>query len=93
LLLNCSGGGELTTTPSRLLRNLARQLPTRENSRGFQMSNDYEIASWPNAWVIGPLLNHSALNSHVESIGAVFEAGEKVGERLYHEITQSTATA
>jgi uncharacterized NAD(P)/FAD-binding protein YdhS len=92
LVLNCSGGGDLLTTPSRLLKKLAQHLPTRENDRGFQMQNEYEIATWPNAWVLGPLLNHSALNSHVESINAVFHASDKLSQRLHQKIMQFTAT-
>lgn len=85
LLIDCSGAGDLLTTPSRLLRTLAPRLGTREEDRGFRLQDEFMSAAWPNVFVAGPLLNQNALSSHVESISAVFAVGERLGARL-HEL-------
>ncbi len=92
LVLNCSGAGDLKSTPSRLLRSLAARLETRENDRGFRLREEYTIASWPKVFVAGPLLNQGTLNSHVESISACFRVGEEIGSRLFESMISDART-
>jgi hypothetical protein len=46
LVINCSGAGRVQSTPSRLLRNLARKLALRREGRGFAMREDHSLLDW-----------------------------------------------
>jgi uncharacterized NAD(P)/FAD-binding protein YdhS len=82
LVINCSGAGRLPSTPSRLLRNLARKLALRREGRGFATREDHSSCDWPGMHVAGPLLNGGSAASDVESISAVFRVGRELGAAL-----------
>lgn len=82
LIVNCSGAGDLLTTPSPLLQSLAKQQPLRGDARGFRMQDSYTLEQWPNFYLAGPLLNGHGLDSHVESISAAFRVSRELGPRV-----------
>jgi uncharacterized NAD(P)/FAD-binding protein YdhS len=82
LVINCSGAGRVQSTPSRLLRNLARKLTLRREGRGFAVREDHSLVDWPQFHVAGPLLNGGTAGSDVESISAVFRVGRELGTTL-----------
>jgi uncharacterized NAD(P)/FAD-binding protein YdhS len=90
LLIDCSGAGDLQTTPSRLLRALAPRLGTREGERGFRQQDEFMSAAWPNVFIAGPLLNQG-LDVHAESISAVWAVGERLGARIYELLCREPA--
>lgn len=91
LVVNCTGAGDLRTTPSLLLRNLSKQLELRENDRGFKLADEYMLKQWPGVYVAGPLLNQNSLASHVESISAVFRVAMELGPRVVNAMKASRA--
>jgi len=82
LVINCSGAGRVQSTPSRLLRSLARKLAVRREGRGFAVREDHSLVDWPRMHVAGPLLNGGSAASDVESISAVFRVGRELGASL-----------
>jgi hypothetical protein len=70
------------STPSRLLRNLARTIAVRREGRGFAVNADHSLVEWPQVYVAGPLLNGDTPGSDVESISAVFRVGRELGATL-----------
>lgn len=82
LVINCSGAGRMQSTPSRLLRNLARKLSLRREGRGFAVREDHSLVDWPGAYLAGPLLNGGTAASDVESISAVMRVGRELGLTL-----------
>jgi uncharacterized NAD(P)/FAD-binding protein YdhS len=82
LVINCSGAGRVQSTPSRLLRSLARTVTVRREGRGFAVNQDHSLVEWPQVYVAGPLLNGETPGSDIESISAVFRVGRELGATL-----------
>jgi len=93
LVINCSGAGRVQSTPSRLLRNLARKLTLRREGRGFAMREDHSLLDWPQVHLAGPLLNGGTAGSDVESISAVFRVGRELGATLSGAFTARESEA
>ncbi|WP_025851530.1 FAD/NAD(P)-binding protein [Paenibacillus ehimensis] len=93
LVVNCTGAGRVNRTDSPLIRNLrAREnhFKTNASLRGFQLRpNSYELDGADNGFVIGPLLNQDALETHVESILAVYRVAEELGSVLYQRLSET----
>ncbi|MDO3680780.1 FAD/NAD(P)-binding protein [Paenibacillus ehimensis] len=93
LVVNCTGAGRVNRTDSPLIRNLrAREnhFKTNASLRGFQLRpNTYELDGADNGFVIGPLLNQDALETHVESILAVYRVAEELGSVLYQRLSET----
>ena len=92
LVINCSGAGRLQSTPSRLLRNLARKLAVRREGRGFATREDHSLVDWPRMYLAGPLLNGGSAASDVESISAVFRVGRELGPTLAAQLVDRGET-
>lgn len=93
IVVNCTGAGRVNRTESPLISNLrAREnhFKTNASLRGFQLRpNSYELEGADNGFVIGPLLNQDALETHVESILAVYRVAEELGNVLYQRLSDS----
>ncbi len=93
IVINCTGAGRVNRTDSPLIRNLrARDNHFKTNAclRGFQLRpNSYELEGVDNGFVIGPLLNQDALETHVESILAVYRVAEELGNVLYQRLSET----
>jgi uncharacterized NAD(P)/FAD-binding protein YdhS len=86
VIVNCSGSGDLDVTSSRLLQNmLARGHAFRPNrlNAGFELRDRFETAHVPGCFVLGPLLNQEAVETHVESILGVYRAVEGLAPVLH----------
>ena len=86
LIINCSGAGDVRTTRSPLLRQLASQLTVVEGGSGFILADDCSLQEWPGVYVAGPLLNGSALSSHVESISAVLKVAASLATHIMRSL-------
>jgi uncharacterized NAD(P)/FAD-binding protein YdhS len=86
VIVNCSGSGDIDVTSSPLLRNmLASGLCFRPNrlNAGFEMRSRFETAHAPGCFVLGPLLNQEAVETHVESILGVWRAVDGLAPALH----------
>jgi uncharacterized NAD(P)/FAD-binding protein YdhS len=82
LIINCSGAGDVHTTPSRLLNFLGRRLEVCRQGRGFPANMDHSLMRWPRVFLGGPLLNGGNAATDVESISAVFRVARELGQTL-----------
>jgi uncharacterized NAD(P)/FAD-binding protein YdhS len=89
LVINCSGAGDVRTTNSPLLRQLATQLTAVERGRGFRLADDCSLKEWPGVYVLGPMLNGRDLSSHVESIGAVIKVAACIATNIMRALGRS----
>lgn len=89
VIVNCSGSGDIDVTRSRLLQNMlaAGQAfrPNRLNA-GFEMRDRFETEHVPGCFVLGPLLNQEAVETHVESILGVWRAVEGLAPTLHSRL-------
>jgi uncharacterized NAD(P)/FAD-binding protein YdhS len=95
VVINCTGSGNVTRSSSPLLSGLAAHGPLRVNAldAGFEVSGPAnEAVGAPGVFVIGPLLNREALETHVESIMGVYRAVPPLAAEL-HARLRRTATA
>ena len=91
LVVNCLGAGTLGRTESALLRSvLARGTFGADISRrGFRMvPGTRRIEGHDDAYVIGPLLNREAGETHVESIRAVYSVAEELATVLHARLAR-----
>ena len=85
IVVDCRGITNINATPNPLLRNLVSQrarFPIRADARGFVVDRKRDIRNTQNAFVIGPLLNEASIETHVESIRAVYQVAEQLSETL-----------
>lgn len=96
LVVNCSGSGDIDATASPLLENmLAPGQPFRANrlNAGFELRpGTYETAHVDGCFVIGPLLNEEAIETHVESIHGVYRAVDRLAPALHARLASVCAT-
>jgi len=89
VIVNCSGSGDIDVTSSRLLRNMLgedRQFQANHLKAGFALRDAFETAHVPGCFILGPLLNHEAVETHVESILGVYRAVERLAPSLHSRI-------
>lgn len=93
VIVNCSGSGDIDATASQLLNNLlAPGRPFRPNrlKAGFELRpGTYETAHVDGCFIIGPLLNEEAIETHVESIHGVYRAVDRLAPVLLERLVNS----
>jgi uncharacterized NAD(P)/FAD-binding protein YdhS len=87
VIVNCSGSGDIDSSASTLLSNMLRAgSPFRPNhlNAGFaRRAGSFEAAGADGCFILGPLLNEEAIETHVESIHGVYRAVARLVPALH----------
>ncbi len=97
LIVNCTGSGEMTQTSSALLRNMTsagRPFRINDLNAGFVTHGAAkETEGVDGCFIIGPLLNHIDIATHVESIHGVYRAVPPLAAELHARLVGLTSSA
>ena len=93
IVVNCTGSGRIGRTDAPLLVNLARRAPmfeADESRWGLRVDPDTGgVVNADGVFVVGPMLNRDSVETHVESIEAVYRTAARLAGPIHRRLTSA----